>query len=113
MNLDGRALVQSAEEPEVKEILRRETEAAVERGVFGIPTMIVENELFWGLDQLRYLELHLEGKDPLSSVNWEEWGYRGPSAWRTGRPRYRTSTRRCTSKQPSRSSPDDRAQDLA
>ena len=86
--LDGKALVRRAGEPEVKALLREETEAAVGRGVFGIPTMIVRDELFWGLDQFRHLELFLEGKDPLASANPDDLAsHRGPSAWRTGIPR--------------------------
>ena len=36
--------------PHVKEALRRGTEEAAERGVFGIPTFVIGDELFWGLD---------------------------------------------------------------
>ncbi|MDE0389359.1 MAG: 2-hydroxychromene-2-carboxylate isomerase [Rhodospirillales bacterium] len=36
--------------PEVKEALRRGTEEAAERGVFGIPTFAIGDEIFWGLD---------------------------------------------------------------
>ena len=36
--------------PEVKEALRRGTEEAAERGVFGIPTFIIGEEIIWGLD---------------------------------------------------------------
>jgi 2-hydroxychromene-2-carboxylate isomerase len=35
---------------EVKDELRRETDAAIARGVFGVPTLAVGNELFWGVD---------------------------------------------------------------
>ena len=35
---------------EVKEALRRGTEEAAERGVFGIPTFAIGDEIFWGLD---------------------------------------------------------------
>jgi 2-hydroxychromene-2-carboxylate isomerase len=38
------------EEPEVKAALRRNTEEAIERGVFGVPTIAVGDELFWGAD---------------------------------------------------------------
>ena len=37
-------------QPEVKAALRRGTEEAAERGVFGIPTFAIGAELFWGLD---------------------------------------------------------------
>jgi 2-hydroxychromene-2-carboxylate isomerase len=36
--------------PEVKEALRRNTDEAIARGVFGVPTLALGGELFWGLD---------------------------------------------------------------
>jgi 2-hydroxychromene-2-carboxylate isomerase len=36
--------------PEVKQRLRDNTDAAVARGVFGVPTIAVGDELFWGED---------------------------------------------------------------
>ena len=39
---------------------RRPGAEAIRRGVFGIPTMIAEDELFWGLDQFPYLALQLD-----------------------------------------------------
>lgn len=36
----------------IKARLRSETEAAVERGIFGLPTFVVNDELFWGHDRL-------------------------------------------------------------
>jgi 2-hydroxychromene-2-carboxylate isomerase len=38
------------ESPEVKATLRRNTDEAVERGVFGVPTLAIGDELFWGVD---------------------------------------------------------------
>ncbi|MCC6708800.1 MAG: 2-hydroxychromene-2-carboxylate isomerase [Gammaproteobacteria bacterium] len=35
---------------EVKESLRANTEAAIARGVYGVPTFAVDEELFWGFD---------------------------------------------------------------
>ena len=37
-------------DPAVKDALRRETDAAIARGVFGVPTIAAGNELFWGAD---------------------------------------------------------------
>ena len=82
--LDGLQLVERTRAPEVKARLRADTDAAIARGVFGIPTMVVGEELFWGLDQLPWLELHLQGKDPLAGVDWEELRNEGPAAWRSG-----------------------------
>ena len=36
--------------PEVKDELRRNTDEAIARGVFGVPTLAVGDELFWGVD---------------------------------------------------------------
>jgi 2-hydroxychromene-2-carboxylate isomerase len=35
---------------EVKDALRRNTEEALARGVFGVPTLAIGEELFWGVD---------------------------------------------------------------
>lgn len=40
---------------EVKLDLRRRTEEAIARGVFGVPTFIVGHELFWGQDRMDYV----------------------------------------------------------
>ena len=37
-------------EADVKTALRTETDAAIARGVFGVPTIAVGSELFWGVD---------------------------------------------------------------
>jgi 2-hydroxychromene-2-carboxylate isomerase len=63
--IEAKPLIERAADPEVKAALRRATEAAIARGVFGVPTMIVDGELFWGNDRLAHLELYLEGRDPV------------------------------------------------
>lgn len=83
--LDGNALVERASSPEVKLQLKQETELAIARGVFGVPTMIVDEEIFWGVDQIQYLELHLEGRDPLEGVDLWSLLPKGAAAWRTPR----------------------------
>jgi 2-hydroxychromene-2-carboxylate isomerase len=40
-------------DPEIKDALRRNTEEAIARGVFGVPTLAVDSELFWGADATR------------------------------------------------------------
>ncbi len=37
-------------DPEVKSSLRQHGEAALDAGVFGVPTAVADGELFWGLD---------------------------------------------------------------
>lgn len=63
--LDGARVVAEAQAPEAKARLRADTDAAIAAGVFGVPTLRVGDELFWGYDDLPYLELHLAGKDPI------------------------------------------------
>ena len=41
--------------PDVKSRVRENTEQAIERGVFGVPTFITGGELFWGYDALPFL----------------------------------------------------------
>ncbi|CAJ0810185.1 2-hydroxychromene-2-carboxylate isomerase [Ralstonia flaminis] len=47
------ALVQ---DDHVKQTLRKTTEEAVARGVFGAPTFFVDNDMFWGQDRLHFVE---------------------------------------------------------
>ncbi len=54
---------------EAKDILRKNTEAAVARGVFGVPTFEVEGELFWGADSIEFLKAFL--RDPATVRNAE------------------------------------------
>ncbi|MGR4890094.1 2-hydroxychromene-2-carboxylate isomerase [Sphingopyxis sp. LARHCG72] len=53
---DGPALLARTQEPEIKAKLVQNTEAAVSRGVFGIPTFFVGSEMFFGKDRLAQVE---------------------------------------------------------
>ena len=53
---DGSALLARTQEPEIKAKLAHNTEAAVARGVFGIPTFFVRDEMFFGKDRLAQVE---------------------------------------------------------
>jgi len=46
--------------PAVKDALRANTDEAVRRGIFGVPTFEVEGELFWGVDGIDFLKAYLE-----------------------------------------------------
>ena len=48
-----------ATEQTIKDELRARTAEAVERGVFGVPTCIVNDEVFWGQDRLDFVEAAL------------------------------------------------------
>ena len=55
--------------PEVKDALRKNTESAVQCGVFGVPTFEVDGELFWGADSIDFLQDFL--RDPSAVRNPE------------------------------------------
>jgi 2-hydroxychromene-2-carboxylate isomerase len=80
--LDGVALVERASEDALKRRLKEETELAIARGVFGIPTLFVDEQLYWGLDQLEYVASHLDGEDPLAGVDLASLAPQGASAVR-------------------------------
>ena len=54
--LDANKLMEQMQDPDVKAKLIAKTEAAVERGVFGIPTFFVGDEMFFGKDKLWEVE---------------------------------------------------------
>jgi 2-hydroxychromene-2-carboxylate isomerase len=50
--LDGKHYAERAQEPEIKQRLLENTNAAVARGVFGVPTFFVGEEMFFGKERL-------------------------------------------------------------
>jgi len=54
--LDAAKLFARAQEPEIKNKLLENTQAAVARGAFGSPTFFVGEEMFFGKEQLREVE---------------------------------------------------------
>lgn len=54
--LDGASLMAATASPDVKATLAANTESAVVRGAFGIPTFFVGNEMFFGKERLDQVE---------------------------------------------------------
>jgi 2-hydroxychromene-2-carboxylate isomerase len=52
---DPQAVMALAGEQEVKDRLKATTQEAVDRGVFGAPTMFVGGQMFWGQDRLDFV----------------------------------------------------------
>ena len=69
-------------DPAVKKRLFEASRQAIERGVFGVPTMIVDGELFWGTDSFPHLERFLAGADPIEAGEEERWASVKPTAQR-------------------------------
>jgi 2-hydroxychromene-2-carboxylate isomerase len=97
-DLPADALLAAAAAEPAKQQLRENTEQALAQGIFGVPTMAVRGppvagreeggpgalELFWGFDDLEYLEMFLSGRDVLSAGRSElaPWADVRPSAER-------------------------------
>jgi 2-hydroxychromene-2-carboxylate isomerase len=71
LGLDAQKILGDAQSEPVKQRLRQNTEDALAAGVFGVPGMRVRGELFWGFDDLEYLEMFLQGRDPLPADRGE------------------------------------------
>ena len=61
--LDSEALMALSQDPEVKAQLISNTDAAVERGVFGAPTLFMDGEMYFGQDRLDFIEEALQAQD--------------------------------------------------
>ena len=55
LDLDGEALLQAAQSPQVKAAHDKNTAEAIARGVFGSPTYFVRGDMFYGQDRLDML----------------------------------------------------------
>ncbi len=62
IGLAGRDLYATATTSAIREVYDADTEEALARGVFGAPTYVYQNELFWGQDRLEFLEQAMTGK---------------------------------------------------
>lgn len=60
----------SVDAPEVKDQLKVNTEEAIARGVFGVPTFCVDDKVFWGLDALPMMRAYLDG-DAWFGTAWD------------------------------------------
>lgn len=80
---DADALLAEAASEAVKLQLRAQTDAALAAGAFGVPSVFVRGQLFWGYDDLGFLQAFLENRDPLSaSTDLSAWMQVRPSVQR-------------------------------
>ena len=52
--LDKNSFLQNIENLEVKDMLKKLTKDAFEKDIFGAPSFVVNNKIFWGQDRLAY-----------------------------------------------------------
>jgi 2-hydroxychromene-2-carboxylate isomerase len=53
--------------PQVKAELRQNTEEAAARGVFGVPTFVVDGEVFWGADAIDFVNAFVRDPETVRS----------------------------------------------
>ena len=68
--IDELSPAQDPNSPEVKAKLKSNTDEAIAKGVFGVPTFEVDGKLFFGLDALPMLAAYLKGDAWFNDVNW-------------------------------------------
>ena len=64
-NLPAAELFEKMEAKDARRELKQNLENAIHQKLFGVPSFMVEGELFWGHDSIPYLEKFLKGEDLL------------------------------------------------
>jgi 2-hydroxychromene-2-carboxylate isomerase len=62
---------QSVDSSEVKAQLKANTEEAIAQGVFGVPTFLVDDRVFWGLDALPMMQQYLANDPWFTAERWQ------------------------------------------
>ena len=57
--------------PEVKDTLRKNTDEAAAKGVFGVPSFVIDGEVFWGADSIEFLNAFLKNPAILTSAEMQ------------------------------------------
>ena len=71
--LSGRVLFECAQSKESRQALKRNIAQALEQGVFGLPSFVVDGELFWGNDSIPHMLLFMEGRDPMDHQAYQQF----------------------------------------
>ena len=59
---------------EVKQMLQQQTQQAIDLGLFGVPSMVVNGQIFWGQDALPMLRAYLQSDAWFESADWLDAG---------------------------------------
>ena len=60
IGLDAGAVMKLGAEPRWAEMRAADSQAALDRGVFGAPSYVIADEIFWGQDRLEFVEARLK-----------------------------------------------------
>ena len=53
--IDPNDFAEGISSDEIKDELKVNTQFAIDKGAFGVPTYFLENEMFWGIDSIKFL----------------------------------------------------------
>lgn len=81
---DASSMIAEASSPAIKQRVAEQGQRAIALGVFGVPTMIADGELFWGDDSFDHLDAFLRGEDPIDPALLARWGSLPAGAIRPG-----------------------------
>ena len=54
LNVNPKTFALRSTSSSIKDSLKKRTSEAYEKGIFGAPTFVIKNKLFWGQDRLDY-----------------------------------------------------------
>lgn len=66
-------LIERMESKAARADLKANIEMALQKEIFGVPSFVADGEIFWGYDSTKYLEMHLNGMDPLDRVKYQQF----------------------------------------
>ena len=55
LDINPRTFLLEAKDQKIKDDLKKKTEEASQKGIFGLPSFIVNNKIFWGQDRLEFV----------------------------------------------------------
>lgn len=58
--LDADAALEQADAAATQAELERQTQAAIDRGMFGVPTIFIGDQMFWGNDRFELVRFYLQ-----------------------------------------------------
>ena len=60
MDFSSEEILSLAKSEECSNIMQKFTKIAIEKNVFGAPTFIIDDQIYWGQDRLNFVDRHLE-----------------------------------------------------
>ena len=60
MDLSSEEILSLAKSEECSNTMQKFTKIAIEKNVFGAPTFIIDDQIYWGQDRLNFVDRHLE-----------------------------------------------------